>query len=632
MIKDYILSLPRLTKQLIVAGFDATMCLISVWGAYSLRLDVIHHPIGSQLIVYTLSPVLGVSIFSFFGLYRAVFRYTGISILKSLSFAIATHAAAFALALSFLGFFGHIPLQTQEVPVSIAIISPILLLILCGGLRASFQLYLTGIFETRNSIHSKQRTLIYGTGLSAIQLALGLENSKKITLLGFIDEDLKLSGREIHGHQIFDTKKLPAIIEKMGVTDIIIAIPRLSGAHKTNLLRNLRFNPVHVRILPELDDLSSGNVRLDDLQEIDISDLLGRDIILPYFELINKDTRGKTVMITGAGGSIGSELTKQILNSKPNKIILYEQNEYSLYVINQQLSLIKENLNLQTQILPTLGSVRDPKRLEDVIKLYNPETVYHTAAYKHVPLVEDNPFEGIINNVWGTLNVASLAIKYNIQKFVLISTDKAVRPTNVMGASKRLAEMVLQALSDESSNTIFAIVRFGNVLDSSGSVVPLFRKQISEGGPITVTDTAVTRYFMTIPEAAQLVIQAGAMANSGEVFLLDMGEPVKIYDLALQMIELSGLTIKNDNNPNGDIEIKIVGLRPGEKLYEELLIGDNPQKTMHPKIMKAQESYLPFKELILEISKLSEAMDSDKLDETFKILKKLVHGFNPLRS
>ena len=632
MIKEYLFSLPRIIKQVIVASFDATICLFSVWGAYSLRLDEIHHPVGSQWIVYLISPILGIIIFSYFGLYRAVFRYTGISILKSLASAIATHAIFFALALILLGIVGHIPLQTHEVPISIPIISPILLLILCGGLRASFQLYLTGIFERRKSIQPKQRTLIYGTGFSALQLAMALDNSKKITLLGFIDEDPKLTGREIHGHKIFNNKKLGAIIENMGVTDIIIAMPHLTGSLKTKLLRDLRFNPIHVRILPDLDELSSGTLRIDDLQEIDISDLLGRDVVLPYPDLINKDTQNQIVMVTGAGGSIGSELCRQILNSKPSKLILFEQNEYSLYTINQQLSLVKEKSFQNTEIIPLLGSVRDPKRLEEVIKLYCPKTIYHTAAYKHVPLVEENPYEGITNNVWGTLHLAQLAIKYGVNKFVLISTDKAVRPTNVMGASKRLAELVLQALSENSRDTVLSMVRFGNVLDSSGSVVPLFRKQISEGGPVTVTASEVTRYFMTIPEAAQLVIQAGAMANRGEVYLLDMGEPVKIYDLALQMIELSGLTIKNVDNPNGDIEIKIVGLRPGEKLYEELLIGNNPQKTMHPKIMKAEENYLSLKELELELSALLAAMESNDLEITFKILKKLVYGFNPLRT
>jgi len=426
-------------------------------------------------------------------------------------------------------------------------------------------------------------------------------------------------------------------VPKMGATDIILAIPSLSRSERVKIIERLRSHPVHVRSLPNLDDLASGHIKIQDVKELDITDLLGRTAVQPDAELIKSTLESKVVFVTGAGGSIGSELCRQILKANPLRLILLEVSEYALYLVEQELNRLKSlgRYAQRTEIVAHLGSVRDEHRMQELISGYLPHTIFHAAAYKHVPLVELNPLEGLRNNVFGTRVLGELAREHGVANFVLISTDKAVRPTNVMGASKRLAELVLQALAFESlraseqSKTVFSMVRFGNVLGSSGSVVPLFRQQILEGGPITLTDFEVTRYFMTIPEAAQLVIQASAMAKGGEVFVLDMGDPVKIYDLACRMVELSGLKVKSFTHPDGDIEIKEVGLRPGEKLYEELLIGDNPSPTHHPRIMQAQEVFLTWEELSSELTELEEHMKLGNSSKVIEQLKVLVAGFVP---
>jgi FlaA1/EpsC-like NDP-sugar epimerase len=421
------------------------------------------------------------------------------------------------------------------------------------------------------------------------------------------------------------------VVARLGVTDILLALPSSSRERRNRIIAGLRSVPVHIRTLPGLADLATGRVTVQDFKELDIEDLLGRDPVPPNTELLARNLAGKVVLVTGAGGSIGSELCRQILAERPRQLLLLEHNEFGLYSIHQELQGLCTAGGHGTEVIPLLGSVSNPQRLQEICETYRPATVYHAAAYKHVPLVESNPAEGIVNNVFGTMNIARAAVASGVSQFILISTDKAVRPTNVMGASKRMAELVLQGLAGQADNasTCFGMVRFGNVLGSSGSVVPLFRGQLASGGPLTVTHPDVTRYFMTIPEAAQLVLQAGAMATGGDVFVLDMGEPVRIMDLARRMVELSGLTVRDQGNPGGDIEIAVTGLRPGEKLYEELLIGDNPSPTVHPRIMKAHEDCLSWPELQVHLDTLRRASAEGDVETIKAVLRTCVHGYLP---
>ncbi|MEO7108776.1 MAG: nucleoside-diphosphate sugar epimerase/dehydratase, partial [Rhodoferax sp.] len=421
-----------------------------------------------------------------------------------------------------------------------------------------------------------------------------------------------------------------SLVQEQGVTDLLLALPSAARARRKEIIDGLRYVPVHVRTLPDWSDLASGRVTVQDFKELDIEDLLGRDPVPPNTDLLARNLMGKVVLVTGAGGSIGSELCRQILAQRPAQLLLLDHSEFNLYTIHQELTAsFGPTAPLQT-LVPLLGSVANLARLRDVCRMYKPHTVYHAAAYKHVPIVESNPAVGMDNNVFGTWNMAQAALESGVASFVLVSTDKAVRPTNIMGASKRMAELILQSLAAQSlqtNGTCFSMVRFGNVLGSSGSVVPLFRRQLAAGGPLTVTHTDVTRYFMTIPEAAQLVLQAGAMAAGGEVFVLDMGEPVRIVDLARRMVELSGLTVRDDATPNGDIAISITGLRPGEKLYEELLIGDDPTPTAHPRIMKAREHHLEWAELKQQLEGLRAGIDADNTEQIQAVLRTCVHGY-----
>jgi FlaA1/EpsC-like NDP-sugar epimerase len=438
----------------------------------------------------------------------------------------------------------------------------------------------------------------------------------------------------LNGLKIYNPAMVVALVAKLRVTQVFLAIPSATRARRNEILELVRSAHVQVRTLPGVLELAQGKVQVSDLKELDIEDLLGRDPVPPNALMLAKNITGKVVMVTGAGGSIGSELCRQIVKAGPAVLLLVELTEFALYAIEHELqSLVLDEHDGDVNLVPLLANVRDVSRMDEILRTWKPHTVYHAAAYKHVPLVEHNPAEGVKNNVLGTLNTAQLAAAHGVNNFVLISTDKAVRPTNVMGTSKRLAEMVLQAqalaMSETGGKTCFSMVRFGNVLGSSGSVVPLFRKQIKDGGPITLTDERITRYFMTIPEAAQLVIQAGAMASGGDVFVLDMGEPVKIIDLAKRMVELSGLTVRDEANPNGDIEIQVTGLRPGEKLYEELLIGDNPLPTSHSRIMKAHEDYVPWGDLQTKLAVLSQALDINDVSLIRTLLKDLVPGYQP---
>ena len=631
-----LLKLPRFTKQVVVFITDVCVSLLAVWLAFYLRIDQVGGPVLEQGYVYGLATVLFVPIFFRMGLYRAIFRYAGMPAVLVTSMAVTIYGIVFFALLLWLRWDG--------VPRSIGLIQPILFLMLAGGWRILVRYWLSGVTASESPRAKKKHLLIYGAGEAGVQTASALNVMHEFSVRGFVDDDKGKIGRTIHGVPIISPAAVADFIAQHRISDILLAIPSLGRQRRREIIDQLQLLPVHVRSLPGMLDLASGKVSVSDFQELDIEDLLGREPVAPDSQLLAKNLTGKVVLVTGAGGSIGSELCRQIVREQPQKLVLLEHNEYGLYAIHRDLELLCKEQQLSVSIIPQLGSIRNLRRLSAILGKYQPHTVYHAAAYKHVPLVQANPSEGILNNVFGTLNVARAAIEYGVEKFVLISTDKAVRPTNVMGASKRVAELVLQALAsfqtvdfspvDEQprghslpNRTCFCMVRFGNVLGSSGSVVPLFRSQLRAGGPLTVTHAEVTRYFMTIPEAAQLVLQAGAMGEGGDVFVLDMGQPVKIVDLARRMIRLSGMTVKDDAHASGDIEIKVVGLRPGEKLYEELLIGDNPEATAHPRIMKAHEQFLTWDQLLPHLLTLRAAAKAVDVDAINDVLKQLVCGY-----
>ena len=494
--------------------------------------------------------------------------------------------------------------------------------------------------------------LIYGAGETGIQTAAAIHTARRYTLIGFVDDDPAKIGRSINGAEVWSPLDLPRVIRDSAVTDVLLAIPSMGRAQRNAIIRSMRDLSVHVRSVPGMADLTSGRAGVQQFRELDVDDLLGRDAVPPDPALIARNIRGQVVLVTGAGGSIGSELCRQIVQQGPRRLLLVEHSEFALYQIDKELQALAATQPQPPDVVALLGDVRDLRRMRQIIGSYRPATLYHAAAYKHVPMVEHNPVQGIGNNVFGTLTVARAALEARVARFVLVSTDKAVRPTNIMGASKRLAELCLQALAASETvdfealdaamghpaaadapaiplrrHTCLSMVRFGNVLGSSGSVVPLFRRQIAHGGPITLTHAEVTRYFMTIPEAAQLVLQAGAMGQGGDVFVLDMGEPVKIIDLARDMVVLSGLTVRDAAHPQGDIALQITGLRPGEKLYEELLIGDNPQPTEHPRIMKAQENFLPWPQLQQQLAALHAMMQTNDVPGISAQMQQLVNGY-----
>lgn len=614
-----VLAWPRATKRLVVVALDIALALVATWLAFTLRLDAWHWPTGSQWWVYGLAPLLSVPIFVRFGLYRAIFRYTGQAALVATAKAVALYGALLSGVLIWQAWYG--------VPRSLGVLQPLIFLLLVGSSRAMARFWLANLGSARPLVEG--RLLIYGAGTAGVQTASALRVSGQYVLLGFVDDDGAKVGRSINGIAVFAPSQVPDLVERDQITDILLALPSVSRDRRNAILDSLRALPVHIRTLPGLADLASGRVTVQDFHELDVEDLLGRDPVPPDAELIARDLAGQVVLVTGAGGSIGSELARQILLQRPRQLLLLDHNEFGLYSIHQELMGLCAAQALAIDLLPLLGSVANFERLSVICSTYRPVTVYHAAAYKHVPMVEDNPGEGVVNNVFGTLNMALAARASGVKRFVLVSTDKAVRPTNVMGASKRMAELVLQALAAETSRTCFTMVRFGNVLDSSGSVVPLFRRQLAAGGPLTVTHAEVTRYFMTIPEAAQLVLQAGAMAVGGEVFVLDMGRSVKILDLARRMVQLSGLSLRDERNPGGDIEIEITGLRPGEKLFEELLIGDNPEPTAHPRIMKAHEDHLAWSALERQLQTLRQAADANDALAIRAALKACVQGYDP---
>ncbi len=623
---DTMLALPRLGKQITVVALDVVLAVVATWLAYSLRLDALHWPVAAQWRVYVLAPALAIPVFVRLGLYRAIFRYTGLAALMAIAKAVTIYGAVL---------FGLLVWQRwPDVPRSMGVLQPIIFLLLAGGSRALARFWLAGIAVDGKTPESC--ILIYGAGEAGVQTAAAIGNSRQYRLVGFVDDDVRKAGRSINSIQVYLPNRIADLVERRGVTDILLAIPSATRARRNEIIESLRSVPAHIRTLPGITDLTSGRITVRDFKELDVEDLLGRDPVITDPSATIRSTTDRVVLVTGAGGSIGSELCRQIVLEQPAQLVLFDHNEFGLYTIHQELLSQCSSKKLDVNIVALLGSVANARRLQEVFARYRPSWVYHAAAYKHVPLVESNPAEGIMNNVFGTLNVAHAARENRVANMVLVSTDKAVRPTNVMGASKRMAELVLQAMAAANGKTRFwaangktrfCMVRFGNVLGSSGSVVPLFRAQLAKGGPLTVTHPEVTRYFMTIPEAAQLVLYAGAMAEGGEVFVLDMGEPVRIMDLARRMIELSGLTVRDENAPEGDIAIKITGLRPGEKLYEELLIGDNPSPTRHPRIMKAQEEFLPWSELEAQLELLREAVARDDVDAIMSVLTACVSGY-----
>lgn len=620
------LSLPRVVKRIIVLGVDASLCILTVWLAYYLRLDqwipLSGHATFRPLISALGAVALALPIFIVFGLYRAIFRYAGSASMLTVLQACTVYGVLYAAIFTAFGIPG--------VPRSIGLLQPVLLLLAVTASRAVAHVWLGGLYRLRLRELPARKVLIYGAGSSGRQLAAALADNREMRLLGFLDDDPRLHGQLLNGHPVHPPSRLPALVERQEITDVLLALPSIGRKRRNEILDAMRTAHVTVQTLPSLDQLVDGQVQVSDLREPDVDDLLGREPVVPDPALMERNIRGKVVMVTGAGGSIGSELCRQILARAPRTLVLVERSEFALYSIERAL----QPHTLACLLVPVLADAGDAKRMDEVLERWRPHTIYHAAAYKHVPLVEANPGEGLRNNALGTHALAHCALRHEVQDFVLISTDKAVRPSSVMGASKRLAEIVLQVLHAESQaqgrcTTCFSMVRFGNVLGSSGSVVPLFRQQIRDGGPVTVTHPEVTRYFMTVPEAAQLVIQAGAMARGGEVFVLDMGEPVRIVDLARRMIELSGLSVRDEARPEGDIAIAFTGLRPGEKLIEELLLGDDPAPTEHPRILRARETHPGREELEHALQRITQAIDRLDPEGMLDALRAIVPEYRP---
>ncbi|WP_447732898.1 polysaccharide biosynthesis protein [Pseudomonas shirazensis] len=645
-IRTRMLALPRRYKRALQVVIDVLLVVLALWLAFAVRLgiDEMVNPLVSHPWLFVAAPLVAIPIFIRFGMYRAVMRYFGndalITIIKAVSL------SALILSLIVYWYVNH----KFVVPRSIIFNYWWLSLIMIGGLRLIMRQYFLGDwfaakqhvpFATRDN--GLPKVAIYGAGAAGNQLVAALRMGRLMRPVAFIDDDEGVADRVISGLQVFRGKDIQRLIDSTGAEEVLLAVPSATRARRREILGFLEKFPLHVRSIPGIMDLASGRVKVDDIQEVDIADLLGRDAVPAQQDLLAHCIAGQVVMVTGAGGSIGSELCRQILMLKPKALLLFEHSEFNLYSIHSELEQRIQRESLPVNLLPLLGSIRNQKHLLDTMVMWRVNTVYHAAAYKHVPMVEHNITEGVLNNIIGTVNTAQAALQANVSNFVLISTDKAVRPTNVMGSTKRFAELILQALSKEpnpvffgdptslpkENNTRFTMVRFGNVLGSSGSVIPLFHKQIKAGGPITVTHPKITRYFMTIPEAAQLVIQAGSMGQGGDVFVLDMGEPVSIATLAEKMVHLSGLSLKSQSNPYGDIAIEFTGLRPGEKLYEELLIGDNVSATPHPMIMMASEDYLAWSVLSDHLAVLIKALVDEDFSRVRQLLREVVSGYSP---
>ncbi|MBL4623380.1 MAG: polysaccharide biosynthesis protein [Immundisolibacteraceae bacterium] len=644
-IREKLLGLSKRKKRLLQVAVDILLVWTALWLAFFIRLgpDQLINPLGQHLWMFLLAPAIAIPLFVRFGLYRAVLRYLGSDALKTVFNVVTLSALLLSLAVYWYRFGAGIP---RSVVFNYWALS----LVLIGGTRIALRQLLAenvgfSIFGSSDLGSRKRlkRVAIYGAGTTGNQLMAALRLGFEARPVAFIDDDDQIATRVISGLKVYKPKHIEQMLRETHAEEVLLAMPSVSRARRQKVLQQLEQYSVHVRSIPDIQELTAGRAGVGDLREIDVADLLGRNIVDPDQQLMARCITGKVVMVTGAGGSIGSELCRQILVNGPLTLVLFEQSELALHSLHVELLERLPGLTTTVEVIPILGSVRDPLRLGEVIGQWRVETLYHAAAYKHVPMVEHNLSEGMLNNVLGTLNTAQAAIKCGVANFVLISTDKAVRPTNVMGGTKRLAEMILQALSkqpaplllddagglNQVNTTRFIMVRFGNVLGSSGSVIPRFQAQINKGGPVTVTHPQVTRYFTTIPEAAQLVIQAGAMGVGGELFLLEMGESVSIYELARKMIHLSGLTIRDDKHADGDIAIEFVGLRPGEKLYEELLIGDQVVKTEHPMIFGANEEFLEWETLKIALDQLISAARQDDCEQIRVLLRQLVSGYQP---
>jgi len=613
-IRFAILGLSRGTKQILMLASDAIGLVFCVWASSWLLLPgELTAAEFAQFAGATLA--VAVLLEAHQGFYHSIIRYVGMDMaVAALKVAVVSGAALVGFAWSS---------ATVVSPVRFAIVYAVICLLYLLGSRYVARLYL----NRRDS--GRERVIVYGAGEAGARLVLSMQDSDSVIPVALLDDKKALQGKRVGGLPVHGQEELPALIEEHHVTRVLLALPSASRRRRRAIIASLERLSVHVQTIPDLNDLVTGKSRVEDIREVDVGDILGRDTVPPEQALLEASVTGKSVMVTGAGGSIGSELCRQMLALQPKTIVLFELSEVALYTIEKELRKLTKRLGLDCQIMPLLGSVHHQDRVQEIMVTFEVQTVYHAAAYKHVPVVEQNLLEGVHNNIFGTLHTARAAVQAGVETFVLISTDKAVSPTNVMGATKRFAELVLQAMQDQHREIRFCMVRFGNVLESSGSVVPLFREQIRAGGPVTVTHRDIIRYFMTIPEAAQLVIQAGSMAQGGDVFVLDMGKPVKIQDLAIRMVKLMGLTVRDDSNPDGDIEIEFTGLRPAEKLYEELLIGNDVSGTHHPRIMRANEEYIEADSLVPLLEDLR--VFSQQLDRNGvrNVLMNSIHGYQP---
>ncbi len=613
---------PRSERRGFAVAMDAVLCIIAAWIALSLRIG------NWQLWDRSIAIIIGCALAFWFPIawamriYSSLIRFAGGRTMAGLGVA----CAYFAIPMFFILMAVGIP----GVPRTMGLLHPIIFLALLTLSRLVIRFGLNDILGIVKGSAERRRVAVYGAGRAGQQLALAMRHEPHMWLVAFFDDDSRLHGQLLDGIPVYHAQDLDAQIEDLQLDEVLLAIPSASRARRREIVEGISGQNVHVRALPSVGSIIDGEISVSDLREVEVDELLGRDPVAPNALLLGRTVAGKRVLVTGAGGSIGSELCRQILSCRPQQLVLVEQSELALYLVERELSQLLRSSGLDTVIVPQLCDVADAGSAHRIFSRYRPETVFHAAAYKHVPLVEMNPIAGLRNNVMGTLNCCLAAEKVGVAKFILISTDKAVRPTNVMGSSKRICELILQARAHDRSKTIFTMVRFGNVLGSSGSVVPLFKEQISRGGPITLTDRRVTRYFMTIPEASQLVIQAGAMAKGGEVFVLDMGQPILIYDLAVAMVQLCGLTVRTGDNPYGDIEISEVGLRPGEKLYEELLIGDDPKPTSHQRIIQSHESMLEWSLLEQRLAALAVALDAGDKESVLAIMAELVPEYRSM--
>ncbi|MFN2099297.1 polysaccharide biosynthesis protein [Altererythrobacter sp. MF3-039] len=614
-----LLALDRSRKRLIVFVLDTAMCFLATILAFSLRVGALAFPLEPPLLFFAAAFVCFTAVFGILGVYKNIFRYSGGGTVMHLGWAFIVYSLPLIAVFLLWG--------VKDIPRTIAILQPMIFFGMVAFGRIAVRYLFIDVLGAEGRIGTTRRVLVYGAGAAGQQLALSSRHDSRLNIVGFLDDDPRLDGQKLDGLPIYDSARLGALLETTVIDTILLAMPQASRARRAEIVNELRNHLVEVQTLPELHELVDGQVSLRDLREVRVEDLLGRDPVKPNELLLAKAVVGKTVMVTGAGGSIGSELSRQIIAMRPTQLILVEMTEHALYEIETEL---RENSDASEaiEVIAELETLIDEKAVERMVGLHRPHTIFHAAAYKHVPLVESNAISGMKNNILSTRHLVTAARKFGTERFILISTDKAVRPTNIMGASKRVCELVLQAMAAEEGPTCFAMVRFGNVLGSSGSVVPRFQAQISDGGPVTVTHKNVTRYFMTIPEAAQLVIQAGGMAEGGEVYLLDMGEPVLIADLARTMINLSGLQVRDENNPEGDIEIREVGLRSGEKLFEELLIDADAQKTKHPRIMRAHETYYPRNVLDEKLDRLLGFCAAGSRDDAVGVLRQLVPEYS----